>query len=152
MRVQQVHDVVSWSAEYHAALAEEYGKFVAVACDERVRLILDYLVSHEREIEKGLRQYLETAPPGLMATWSRSGPNLKHPKLLEELKSSLCCTSVAEITGLAVRIHSTLGNMYDELVQSAELDEQRELLTALRDHEGAETRRMVRDIGSFEDC
>ncbi len=150
MKIQQVRDIVVWSASYHEELASEYRALANGSSDKRLSMVLDYLASHESEIEKGLKAYLDTAPAGLLATWSRTGPNLIQPKLLEELKTCLCCTSVADVTDLAVRIHATLGEMYDELVQAAEIDDQRELLASLRDHEEAETRRMVRDIGRFE--
>lgn len=152
MKPQQLRDVVTWSVDYHASLAGEYHSLAAGTEDQRLKLILDYLATHEKEIEKGLRDYLQTAPPNVLGTWSRSGPSLPQPALLEDLKSCLCCTSVAEITDLAIKIHSNLGDMYDQLVQCAEMDGQRELLEALRDHESAETRRMVRDIGRFETC
>lgn len=152
MKVQTVRDVVSWSANYHATLESQYLGLAAKAFDERICMLLEYLASHEHQIEVGLRRYLDTAPPGLLSTWSRSGPSLPQPTLLEELKSCLCCTSVEAITELAVRIHTTLGGMYSELVELAELENQRELLTALCDYEEAETRRMVRDTGRFEAC
>lgn len=152
MSYTQLHDALTWAADYQADLVRQYRDLASKTPSQRMQLLLEYLANHSEEAELGLRRHLESASPAQLATWSRSPPHVPQPTLLDELKRCLCCSSVEELTDVALRIHRTLEDFYDVLGQAADLDEQRQLMIALRDAEQSETRRMVRDIARFETC
>ncbi len=150
MNFQQISDVVKWSADFHAELGSAYTRMVEVAAVPRVREVLRYLATHEQEIERGLRGHLQQTEPGLLGGWVRGAPSYDKLQSLQKLRSRMDAETVDGVTSQAVDIHKALQDMYQELAGYAELPESRELLKNLRDHEEAETRRMVRDIGWYE--
>lgn len=150
MHFQQTRDVVAWSAAFHARLTGVYERLETTVDDARLKQVLSYLAEHEKEIERGLRDHLKAAAPALLGGWTRGEVSTEKVKKLAELEDGLCCDSVDELMNRAIDIHKALEDLYGELASYAELPDSRELLKSLRDHEEAETRRMVRDIGWYE--
>jgi len=150
MNFQQISDVVKWSAEFHAELGSEYSRRAEAVEDVRVQEVMRYLANHEQEIERGLREHLHNSAPGLLGGWVRGAASHDNLQALQKLRSRMETDSVDAVMSQSVNIHRALQEMYAELVGYAELPDSRELLKNLRDHEDAETRRMVRDIGWFE--
>lgn len=149
MSFRQISDVVKWSADFHAELGSEYLK-LSEAAAPRIQETLRYLANHEQEIERGLRDHLTGSEPALIGGWVRGEVSLDNLKRLKELSSNIDTSTVDAVMARAVDIHKSLEGMYGELVSFAELGESRELLKNLCEHEDAETRRMVRDIGWYE--
>lgn len=150
MNFQQTRDVVAWSAAFHARLTAEYERLESTVDDARIKQVLSYLIDHEKEIEKGLRDHLKDAEPALLGGWTRGEAPTEKVKQLAKLEEGVCCDTVDQLMNIAIDIHKGLEDMYGELAGYAELADSRELLKSLRDHEEAETRRMVRDIGWYE--
>ena len=151
VNIQQLRELVGWSAQFHHSLAGQYAE-LAESAEPRLRLLLDYLSDHEREAERGLQRHLQEHGDALDGQWLRVGAEVEAPDLLDQQKSVLCGTSADDVVDQAVRIHQQLKQMYANLADLAELPESRDLLVALRDHEDAEARRMVRDVGRFDMC
>lgn len=150
MNFRQINDVVKWSAEFHADLGRVYAQLGTQSQDTRVKETLRYLADHEAEIERGLRGHLNDADPALTGGWVRGEVSPDKLQLLLDLRSQANANSVDAVMERAVDIHNALEALYGELVGYAELPASQELLKNLCEHENAETRRMVRDIGWYE--
>ncbi len=151
MSFRQISDVVKWSADFHAELGCEYIKLSEATDAPRIQEVLRYLANHEQEIERGLRDHMKGAEPALVGGWVRGEVSPGNLKKLQELSGNMDASTVDAVMERAVDIHKALEGMYGELVSFAELAESRELLKNLCEHEDAEARRMVRDIGWYGD-
>ncbi|CAN0196155.1 unnamed protein product [Chrysoparadoxa australica] len=98
----------------------------------------------------GLERYQSGAHRSVLNTWMQNAPDLGHPKILEELKGCLCCTSVEEVLELAEKIHDTLTDMYRTLASHAAIADERLLFESLADRQLAENRRLSRDAARLD--
>ncbi|MDD5582371.1 MAG: hypothetical protein PHS99_04055, partial [Candidatus Marinimicrobia bacterium] len=60
---KQARDVLNYSKEFHHQL-DEYYKTLNNKTDKiRVKMLLDYLMDHEKKLEKNIERIEETIPP-----------------------------------------------------------------------------------------
>lgn len=152
MRFHQVRDIVTWAADFHAQLAQQYTTQAKSSDDERVRMALTYLAQHEHNMQAGLARYL--APDNqhrhVLDTWYSDLTELPQPDVLSILCGCISCTSVASLLTKALEIHETLENMYRHRSQDSAIDAEKTFFASLASGHEAEMRRMARDMARLE--
>ena len=148
MNIQQVKQIIHWCAAFHDSLGQQYRKLAQDASDPRLKMTLDYLAQHEREMQGGLNRFLETAPADVLNTYFRQVPDLEQPAVLESLRSCLCCASIDDAERADAEFHAHLRSMYQQLADLSETGPVLELFESLARNEDEETRRVARAIAS----
>lgn len=152
MRFHQVRDIVTWAADFHAQLAQQYTTQAKSCDDERVRMALTYLAQHERNMQAGLARYLapDNQHRNVLDTWYSSLTELPQPETLSNLCGCISCTTVDSLLSKALEIHQTLEDMYRHRSRDSAIDAEKAFFASLADGHEAEMRRMVRDMARLE--
>jgi hypothetical protein len=148
MAIKQVKDLLHWSAEFHAQLAEQYAQ--AAPSDERMKMTLSFLAEREQKQQCSLQDFISHASPTLLETWLRDSQEFNHTEVLACVRGCVNCHTPFEVLGLSITAHNFLKDMYHLREQLADIPEEAELFNKLATNEDAEIRNLTRDIAWLE--
>jgi hypothetical protein len=144
MRYTQIRNLLDQVRELHGQLAEYYKSLSVKADQRRVALLLDYLSSHERNLQASLADYEEEASRKVLDTWV----DCSH---LERMVATCAPTALTPDTGVdgvthvAMDVDECLMQCYQEIADNAESDSVREVFRNLMAMEQAELRKLARN-------
>lgn len=144
MEVKTFSDLIEWSRGLHASLAKCLAHGASRHHDERAVLLLEYLASHEADMEKMVASFEEKADPKAEKTYVYN--HLPRDAVTTHLE---CDNHYATLDADAIRkevfdFHEQIISLYRTLAGKAEIPEARELVELLLDMEENETKRIVR--------
>lgn len=151
MTVETIEDVLELTRRLHANLADTLQHASYGAQQERLRMLLDYLSLHERELSRVIALIEEDAQPAALHTWCAEYFD-KHPFAHEELdRIDYARMTVTEVMLSLLSIHERIINLYRYLSARAEISSTEELLNGVLALEQHEVMRMMRDAVRLED-
>ncbi|MFQ3788215.1 2-hydroxyacyl-CoA dehydratase [Halomonas sp. A29] len=153
MRFHQVKELVSWAADYHARLAEQYARMASAGSNERVRMALEYLAQRERKLKADLLGYLDdgSSHRNVLDTWFDDPNDFPHAPVLERLPGGVDGESVQSVLATALTAHRTLQDLYAHRADLAGGSDERAFFEALSAGHEAEVRHIARDMQRLED-
>jgi vacuolar-type H+-ATPase subunit C/Vma6 len=69
MRYAQVRDMLDQVCDFHGQLAKYYHRLSESSDQQRIKLLLDLMSNHEKQLQESLRDYEEDASKQIMNTW-----------------------------------------------------------------------------------
>ena len=141
-RFSQVRDLLEQVRGFHGELASYYTQCAGTAVQERVKLLLEYLSSHQRNLEAGLSKYEDEASRKVLETWvdeshcARLLADARTMKLPADM-------SVEDVTTLAMKIDECLIRIYRHLSEDADTEPVREVFRNLVAREQNELRKLA---------
>ncbi|WP_043527028.1 hypothetical protein [Litchfieldella xinjiangensis] len=154
MRFQRVRDLVSWVADYHGSLADQYSKFAAINSQDRVRMALEYVADHERMMQKQMQTYLDedSDHQGILDTWFDDPVDFTQlPPIIERLDEGKCCQSVQQVTDTVLETHKSIQNIYELRADRANVESDTEFFDMVsKDHDN-EVKRLITNIQRVEE-
>ncbi|MBT2774338.1 hypothetical protein J7J47_19095 [Halomonas sp. ISL-60] len=148
MSVETIQQVLEMTQLLHTNLAHGLEKASHSAPEEKVRMLLDYLSLHEKELSRVLELSKQDAQAAAIHTWCVEYFD-KHFFALNNI--DYANMSFAEIMQSIVSTHSKIIELYRFLAMRTEAAEAKELVSNLLTLEQHEIMRMVRDAEKFED-
>lgn len=150
MEVKTFFDLIDWSRDLHASLAKCLSHCASRHQDERAALLLDYLASHESDMEEMVASFERKADPKAAQTYVYD--YIPHNPITTHL---VCDDHYATLDAEAIRtevldFHEQIISLYQTLVGKAEIPEAEELVAFLLDMEENETKRLVRQTGRMD--
>ena len=142
MRYMQVKNMLDHIRDFHGQLAEYYSQVSNSAGQERIKLLLDHMSKHEKDLQDGLRAYQEAAPRGAMDTYV----DCEYcNEILVTCKQTPIApqTSIAGVTKVAMDVDNCLMRFFREAAQQAETETVRGIFRNLVEMEEAELRRLA---------
>jgi rubrerythrin len=142
MRFTQVRNTLDEVRDFHGQLAEYYGQLSDKAAQQRVKMLLDHMSSHERNLQSSMAAYEEGASRQVMNTWVDCS-------LCEELIMSCEQTPIApdldvdSVIKVAMEVDQCLLHFYREVARSADSETVRDVFRNLVDMEEAELRNLA---------
>lgn len=151
MEIRHFSDLIEWTRKLHANLAECLAHCASQHEDERARLLLDYLASHEAEMEKMVAAYERQADPKAAGTYVYD--YIPHDPITTHL---VCDDHYARLDAEAISaevfdFHEQIISLYRTLVGKAEIREVADLMHSLLDMEENETKRLVGQTERMDD-
>ena len=151
MQIRTFSDLIGWTRSLHANLAKCMVHCASRHSDERAKMLLEYLASHETEMEKMVAAFERQADPKAMHTYVYD--YIPHDPITTHL---VCDNHYAKLDSSAISaevfdFHEQIISLYRSLVGRAEIREAAELVQSLLDMEGHETKRLVRQVGRMDD-
>lgn len=141
-RFSQIRDLLDQVRGFHGELANYYAQLSGAVAQERVKLLLEYLSSHERNLEAGLADYEDDASRAVLETWvdetecSRMLASCRATQLTRDM-------SVEDVAKLAMQIDECLIRTYRHLAEEAEPDSVRDVFRNLVTLEEGELRKLA---------
>lgn len=151
MDIKTVYDLIEWSRSLHGSLAKCLSHCASLHKDERASLLLDYLASHETEIEKMVAGFEQQADPKAARTYVYD--YMPHTPITTHLDCDdhYAKMDVASIEAEVVDFHEQIISLYRTLIEKAQIPEVTELVESLLDMEEHQTKRLVRQVGRMDD-
>lgn len=138
MQVKTLKDVLHWSSEFHRLLSNCLQHCTERDENERARMLLDYLSTHESHLHTVLQQFEETRSINALSTWSDEYLD-KHPLLhYQHCDKPFEGLTTLEIMAVVMEQHKQIIELYRHLHERADNTEIRDLLgqlVALEEHE-----------------
>ncbi|MCQ4318850.1 ATPase [Stutzerimonas stutzeri] len=151
MQVETLGDVLDWTKAAHTSIADCLAHCSQASRQERVRMLLDYLALHERELSRALTLSKQDASPSALHTWCyeyfKKYPIEPHEQCNEDFRDMDTDLVMAKV----LAFHEKVMGLYRYLLSRAEVTSSRELLENLLSLEEHEAMRMARDVGRMQD-
>lgn len=152
MSFETVKDVLDHVREFHGKLSALYKRLGEKRQKERVRIILDFLSSHEKHLENSLGEYETEVSKRILNTWLQFPP---PPELLNRCQSLTIDEdrefSVDDVVDLALEVDRCLIDLYGNMAESAEIDNIKELFENLLNTAKQRSMDLVRDAQEFQE-
>jgi len=142
MRKTQVRSMLDQVREFRGQLDEYYSRLSDTATQQRVKMLLDYMASHERNLQKSMAEYEESASRYVMDTYVDC-------KYCDEILATCQRTPIAPemsldgVVKVAMDVDHCLLRFYREVAGNTESEVVREVFRNLIDAEEAELRKLA---------
>lgn len=121
-----------------------------LATSERAQLLLVYLSRHERQLADALANYEVDIAQGMMNTWLQYTPALE-PQVLAETVRAVDLNQVDGIVKAALGVDDYLVDLYQEMVDGAELESLKAVFSGLLKLEESERRQIAKNALRLSD-
>lgn len=142
MRYAQVRHMLDHVREFHGQLAEYYDQLSKTAERQRVKLLLDHMSSHEKQLQDSLNTYEEGAPRQVMDTWVDCKYCNDVLAACEQIPIAPEA-SLEEVIKATLDIDNCLLRFYREVAENVESERVREVFLNLIELEEGELRRLA---------
>lgn len=142
MRFNQVSDMLDQIRDFRGQLAEYYSQLSDKAGQQRVKMLLDHMSGHQKDLESSLAAYEKDASPQVMDTWV----DCAHcDEIIATCKQTPIepDTSVEGVIGVAMDVDRCLLHFYREAADKAETETVRDVFKNFIDMEEAELRKLA---------
>ncbi len=151
MDIRTFRELIEWTRDLHANLARCMSHCATKNEEERAKALLDYLATHESEIEHIVNEFGRQGDTKALET--RVYDYLSH----NPIKTHRTCDepyAKLDFAGISREVfdfHDQILDLYKTMVGKAEIPEAKELLQSLLTMEQNESMRLARQIGRMED-
>ncbi len=151
MDIRTFRELIDWTRDLHANLARCMSQCATKNEEERARALLDYLATHESEMERIVNEFEKQGDAKALET--RVYDYLSH----NPIKTHRTCDEPyarLDFAGICREVfdfHDQIIDLYKTMVGKAEIPEARELLESLLTMEENESMRLARQIGRMDD-
>ncbi|PAU76486.1 hypothetical protein [Halomonas salipaludis] len=148
MRFHQVRELVSWAANFHARMAEQYRQLAAISESERERMALEYLAQREDKQHTELTRYATENGDhrAVLETWFDDPTDFPHPPVVERLPERIGGSEIQNVMSTALTAHRTFQDLYTHRAERAAGARELAFFQSLADGHEAEVRHIVRDL------
>ena len=151
MQIKTLKDLIDWTRHLHGHMAECMAKCATEHEETKARALLDYLATHEAELEKTLEGFEKDGDAKALGTWIYDFLNQKP---VETHRTCDLPYTKLDFNGIAHEVfdfHSQVIELYEYLAKRAEVPETTELLDNLLRLERHEAMRLSREVGRMQD-
>jgi hypothetical protein len=147
MRFQQISHMLAHVRALHGQLSQYYGQLSDKTAQGRIKLLVDYIASHEKHLEASLSAYEQDAPAGVLDTWVDC---LYCDEILQKCgETPITPTMTVDgVTKVATKADECLIRFYHSVAESAESESVRAAFKNLVELESSELRRVACNIAS----
>jgi hypothetical protein len=134
-------------------LSDHYLMIKSRAENQRVDLLLDYLIRHEKLRDEYLTNYEELAPPGILNYWVQCFPN-KHSEMIEQCFDRIQnqqSYSLDDVVQMAIHFDNYLIEIYKALEKEASSDELKAVFHCMIQMAQQDEKDIVRDSQWLDD-
>jgi rubrerythrin len=128
--------------DFHGQLAEYYAQLSDKTEQQRVKMLLDHMSGHERDLQSSLAAYEDGAASQVMDTWVDC---IHCDEIIATCKQTPIApdTSVDGVIGVAMDVDRCLLHFYREAADKAETETVRDVFKNFIDMEEAELRKLA---------
>tara|TARA_R110000823_G_scaffold171736_7_gene304132 strand:+ start:6367 stop:6825 length:459 start_codon:yes stop_codon:yes gene_type:complete len=151
MQIKTFSDLIEWTRTLHADLSQCLAHCARRHTAERAAMLLDYLASHEAEMESMVAAFAQQADPKAARTFVYD--YMPHNPITAHLvcDDHYAKLDAGEISAEVFDFHEEIISLYRTLVGKAEIPEAKELMQSLLDMEEQETKRLVHQVARMDE-
>ncbi|MEQ6884818.1 ATPase [Salicola sp. Rm-C-2C1-2] len=151
MELKTFKDLIDWTRTLHSHMATCLEHCANEHEETRARILLDYLATHEAELEKTVAGFENESDAKALQTWIYDF--LSHKPVETHRTCDLPYTRL-DFDGICQEIfdfHDQIIELYQNLQDRAEIPETREMAENLLNLERHEAMRIAREVGRMQD-
>jgi len=144
MPYKMTRDILDRARAFHDNISKHYHTLSAAAEKEKVKILLDYLSRHEKNLAKNLKEYEEEASMEILENWFKFTPEISIGECTEnvEVPPSM---SIDDVISLALCYDDRLLDLYREAARISPSEEVREVFNNLLEMEKEEELVLMRN-------
>ena len=151
MKLETIDDVLGWTQEFHRHLSQCLERCRDSQHSERARLLMSYLVDHEKQLQRIVGKFRHQADPKALNTWCIEYFDKRPVKDHDVYERPYGEMDAEEIMAAVVDQHEEVIDLYHYLIGRANTEEVKELLEELLQMEQHEAMRMVQGSNRLTD-
>lgn len=151
MQIKTIKDLIDWTRNLHGHLANCLAQGASEHGETKAKALLDYLATHEAELEKTLEGFETDGDAKALGTWIY---DFLSQKPIETHRTCNLPYTKLDFNAIAHEIfdlHEQVIDLYKHLAERAEIPETSELLNNLLELERHEAMRFAREVGRMQD-
>jgi rubrerythrin len=133
----QAKEILEYAREFHRQVGSFYQQLADKAQSERVKLLLDYMIRHEKHLERALEDYEQSITTKALNSWYQYTKDQRTFTPLDSLAYSEQM-SVEDVIKIGTTIDNCLITSYKGVADTTTSDEVREIFQNLLDMEEQE--------------
>ncbi|MBS9405335.1 ATPase [Halomonas sp. TRM85114] len=151
MKIETFHDLIEWTRQPHAHLAECLKHCATQQEEARAKWLLEYLADHEATLEQTIAGFEKQADPKALHTWVYD--YLAHAPIAphQACRSPYAEMSFDDICGEIFALHDQVIELYRYLEGRAEIPDARDLVRELLKLEEHEAMRLAHQTNRARD-
>ncbi|MAX31676.1 MULTISPECIES: ATPase [Halomonadaceae] len=151
MQVETFQDLIDWTRELHGFLAKCLQHCSVQQDEPRAKALLEYLATHEANLESTVASFEQQADPKALHTWVYD--YLPHPPISPHQECDLPYANMSfdEICREVFAFHDQVVELYQYLEGRAEIPEARTLIQQLLKMEEHEAMRLSQQANRARD-
>lgn len=151
MKMETLKDILHWTAEFHQNLSIRLVKCVDENENEneRVKMLLDYLVEHESRLKRLIEKFEQTATSSALNTWVCE--YFDQYLSIQIDGNSFEALDTVGIMAVITELHQQLIELYRYLLTRVDAPSARELLDSLKSLEEHEVMLISQGANYLED-
>ena len=151
MQIETLHDVLHWTKEFHTQLSRCLQHCADNNQDERARMLLMYLVTHEDKLAKVVARFEEWGDSHALNTWCYEFLD-KHPIVQHQhCDAPFAKLNAEQIMAVIIEQHQQVIELYRYLFSRADIPSAQELLAGLKSLEEHEAMQMSQSANRLND-
>lgn len=150
MASETVRDIIDHVRAVHSQLSWFYQTLGDTAEKERLRMLLQYVSRHERNLEQALAKYQETASRSLMNTWFKTAQDNPVRTCLQNVVIT-ADMSTDEVIRIVLAMDRCLVDTFSRIAETAPADDVKALFRDLVRMEERQDHKLMRDALELED-
>jgi len=153
MACETIEDIFNRIRRFHKELSDFYQKLNDTAQQERVKMLLDYLQQHEKNLEESLASYQTEVSNNILKTWFKFHiPDELHDTCCKQLSiENKLNASTDEIVALALKLDDCLINLCSMIIEKTDIPEIRDVFTNLLNLEKKQEMQLARNSLTIND-
>ncbi len=147
---KKTSEIIDFIGSFHRKMSEYYMKLNEGTKKQRIKILLDYLLEHEKQREETLANYQKEASSKVLNNWFKYVPeNLPYDCFDNVVIDPEM--SVDDVVINALRLNDCLIEMYKDLIKETEVEEVKEVFNSLLIRLEKEEKNLVRDAAILND-
>lgn len=150
MRFEQTREILNHIRDFHSSLSLCYQHLEDDKVRERTQLLLDYMVTREKDLASAIEDFTSDADQELLDTWFQFAdetrllafacPVIDTPEL-----------STDEVIQLAEQAHKCMISAYDEILENCDTPRVRDVFQQLHDQASRQWTHLVHETNLLSD-
>ena len=130
MPYKKTHDILDCAKAFHRQISELYHNLSAEAEKEKVKMLLDYLSRHEKNLAKKIEGCEEDASRKILKNCFKLMPNVSVANCFEDMEVTPSM-SVDDVIRLALSFDDWLVDLFTEAARNSQSEELRDVFNSL---------------------
>ena len=150
MRFEKTRDAIKHAQSFHIRLAKLYEFLATNEIPQKVELLLNYLIKHEKDAAQALGNYEKDSSTGILDTYLQFA-NDQNILKIPEFETLQTDKSIEYIAELAMRFSDELIELYSQVEQEVDEIQLKEIFTNLVEMQKQEKRILSMNIDRMMD-
>ena len=144
MRFEQTRDILDHARAFHSHISQLYLRLAGEAEKGAVKMLLDYMGRHERNLEEALIRYEQQASEQILDTWFQYTHDEETLHICEasEFRPDM---TVKEVVAAGLKLDDCLIRLYREMAEYANSEQVRDVFRNLLEMEEREKHKLSRN-------